>query len=397
MSSDGRVNVRSFSSKSSKGNAFLYGVESVDDVISAVHQLAYKGLITIVNETIDIRDGGVSGVVHGDIVEFAPESTPRCVEEPGVTTITRELGTRLLRLVYGFKPDLEFDSQSRVEFSVHPVRCGYRNLHTLIWEIEETPTPTIDDRLPRWPSRFSRFLGDKTFGLLVAHLAGLRVPSTLVIFRHLAPFRFGRRTSTRETWIRTCPSEQIPGKYTTHRGWIDPFKLMTSEDADGSQLASVLCQDGVDPYYSGALRTLDSGEPLIEGVAGTGERFMLGEVSPEALPDSVSSRVRQAFDAAAAAMGPVRMEWVFDGRHVWVVQLHRQSQPESAWMIYPGNPETFLPFEVREGLVGLRSLIESVGKTGDGIRLIGNVGRTSHMCDLLRQAHIPSFQESAPG
>src|SRR6202041_2529952 len=101
-----------------------------------------------------------------------------------------------------------FESQSRVEFSIHPIRCGYLNSHTLVWEIEETPMPTIDERFPRWPSRFSRLLGDKAFGLLVAHLAGLRVPSTFVIPRLLAPFRFGRKTCTGEIWIRTCPNEQ---------------------------------------------------------------------------------------------------------------------------------------------------------------------------------------------
>lgn len=396
MSSDGRVNVRSFSPTSSKGNVFLYGVETVDDVISRVGQLAARGLSTIINETINIHDGGVSGVVHGDIMEFAPESTPRCVEEPEVTTVNRHLGIRLLNLVYGFTPEVDFDLKNRVEFSIHPMRHGYRNSHTLIWEIEETPTPTIDNGFPSWPSRFSRLLGDKAFGLLVAHLAGLRVPSTLVIARQLAPFRFGRETSTGEIWIRTCPKVQAPGKYTTHHGWIDPFKLLTSEDAVDNQLSSVLSQDGVDAQFSGALRTLGSGEPLVEGVAGTGERFMLGEVSPEALPDSVVASVREIFDLAVDAMGPVRMEWVFDGEHVWVVQLHRQSQPESAWMIYPGDPDRFLPFEVARGLTELRSLIEFVGKTREGIRLIGNVGRTSHMCDLLRQARIPSFKEGAP-
>jgi hypothetical protein len=396
MSSDRRVNVRSFSPKSSKGNAFLYGLETVDDVVCSVRQLAEKGLITIVNETIDVHDGGVSGVVHGDIIEFSPGSTPRCVEEAGITTLRRDLGTRLLEVVYGFKLELEFDSRSRVEFSIHPIQCGYRNSHTLVWEIEQTPTPTIDDEFPRWPSRFSRLLGDKAFGLLVAHLAGLRIPSTLVIPRHLAPFQFGRRTCTGETWIRTCPNEQVPGKYTTRRGWVDPFKLMMSEDAEGNQVASVICQDGVDAQYSGALRTLESAEPLVEGVVGTGERFMLGEVSPEPLPDNVISSVRDTFESAVGAFGPVRMEWVFDGEHVWVVQLHRQPQSESAWMIYPGNPSRFLPFEVSRGLAELRSLIESVEKTGEGVRLIGNVGRTSHMCDLLRQARIPSFQERGP-
>lgn len=391
---EGRVNVRSFDPKSSKGNAFLYGVETLDDVVACVRELATKGFFTIINETIDVQDGGVSGVVHGDLIEFAPGATPRCVEEPGVTTVDRQLGISLLETVYGFRPDLDFEPRSRVEFSIHPIRRGYRNAHTVIWEIEELPVHSIQDTFPRWPSRFSRLCGDKAFGLLLAHFADLNVPSTLVIPRHLAPFRFGNKTRTGETWIRTCPKEQVPGKYSTLRGWTDPFKLLADEDPEGGALASVLCQDAVDAQYSGALRTLDSGEPLIEGVAGTGERFMQSQVPPESLPERVLHSVRETFTRATRAMGPVRMEWVFDGKEVWVVQLHRQVQPESSWMIYPGNVNVFHRFDVRKGLTELRSLVEALAGKHEGIILAGNVGRTSHMCDLLRQAQVPSRQEN---
>src|SRR5262249_28129821 len=158
------------------------------------------------------------------------------------------------------------------------IRRGYRKTHTIIWEMEDAPVPENDQNLPRWPNRFSRFCGDKAFGLLVADLAGLDVPDTLCIPRRLAPFRFGKPTGTGEVWIRTCPPEQAPGKYTTRHGWTDPFRLLADEDPTGTDLSSVLQQEGVDAQFSGAAETLASGEPLLEGVAGTGERFMLGEV-----------------------------------------------------------------------------------------------------------------------
>ena len=233
-SAEKRINVRSFDPKSTKGNAFLYGVETVEEAVKGVRKLASEGLFTIINETIDINDGGVSGVVHGDVLEFAPSATPRCVEEPGVTTIDRRLGVTLLEIVYGFRPEIDFDPRYRVEFSIHPIRHGYRHSHTVIWEMEEVPCPRIDDCFPRWPSRFSRLCGDKAFGLLIAHLAGLNVPTTLVFPRQFAPFQFGRKTHTGEYWLRTCPKEQVPGKYTTRHGWTDPFKLLAQEDTEGT-------------------------------------------------------------------------------------------------------------------------------------------------------------------
>ena len=57
--------------------------------------LAADGYFTIVNETVDTADGGVSGVVLGDIMEFAPLDTPRGVEKPGASVFR-------MTLVYAF-------------------------------------------------------------------------------------------------------------------------------------------------------------------------------------------------------------------------------------------------------------------------------------------------------
>jgi len=134
--SDGSVNVRSFDPAQPRGHDFVYGITDPAEASETVQRLAASGLFTIVNETIDIHDGGVSGVVAGDVIEFAPEDTPRAVDKPGIARMPRELGARLLGTVYGFEPDLDFPPDVRVEFSLHPRQRGNRQTHTLVWEEE---------------------------------------------------------------------------------------------------------------------------------------------------------------------------------------------------------------------------------------------------------------------
>src|SRR5439155_1795669 len=123
--------------------------------------------------------------------------------------------------------------------------------HTVLWE-EELTNPVELAPVVAWPNRFSRFVGDKTYGLLVADAVGLAVPRTTVITRRIAPFAFGTPTGTSETWIRTAPVEQVPGRFTTRHGWIDPFDLLQREDPAGTAIAAVLAQKGVEPSFSGA-------------------------------------------------------------------------------------------------------------------------------------------------
>ena len=81
-----------------------------------------------------------------------------------------------------------------------------------------------------WPNAFSRRLGDKAFGLLIAHLVGLNVPRATVVSRWVAPFTFGDSTGTGEIWMRTCPTEPVPGYFSTRFGWTDPVRLLEAED-----------------------------------------------------------------------------------------------------------------------------------------------------------------------
>ena len=176
-------------------------------------------------------------------------------------------------------------------------------------------------RRPAWPNRFSRLLGDKAFGLLVADLLGLAVPATTVVGRRVAPFRFGRPTGTGERWLRTCPAEPVPGRFTTRRGWPDPFALLAGEDPSG-EVVAVLAQEGVAARWSGAALPSANGGLLVEGVPGFGDDFMLARAAPAALPGLVLADVRRAGARAAGRLGPIRFEWAHDGHRVWVLQLH---------------------------------------------------------------------------
>ncbi|WP_174291166.1 hypothetical protein [Sphingomonas bacterium] len=386
-SSDRSVNVRSYTPESPRSREFVYGLTDLDAIVTTVNRLSAEGLHTIANETVDVADGGVSGVAQGGVLEFAPDDTPRCVEKPGVASLPLDLGMRLLETVYGFAPDLG-PSGGRVEFSIHPRPRGWRQTHTLLWEHEDDDGPSAIPSLG-WPNRFSRHLGDKAYGLLMTHLAGMPVPRTTVVARRVAPFTFGQDTGSRETWIRTCPTEQQPGLFTTHRGWLDPFGLMADEDPDGNMIASVLAQAGVQARHSGASLVDVNGRAVIEGVAGSGDLFMLGRRSPEDLPIQVIEDVRAAMDRLAETFGPVRTEWVHDGTAAWIVQTHQGATQSSSQILVPGERERWVGFPVSLGIEELRALLHGIDADA-GVQLLGEVGMTSHIADLVRKAGVPA-------
>ena len=383
------VNVRSFHPASAKSREFVYGLKTDADAASVVRRLGDQGLFTIVNETVDVNDGGVSGVAFADLVEFAPGDSPRCVEKPGTAAFPRQTARRLFATVYGFEPVLPADESLRVEFSLHPIRRGYLGDHTIIWEIEAQDSRP-ESVQPVWPNHFSRAIGDKAFGLLVAWLNGADVPRTLVVSRRIAPFQFGSSTGSNEPWIRTCPVEQVPGKFTTARGWLDPFRLVQAEDPDGVALASILCQEGVTAQSAGAAMAQAGGGLLVEGVRGGGDAFMIGARGPERLPPEATARVEDSYRRLSSMLGPVRFEWVDDGQTLWIVQLHRGASISVGRTIYPGTAKTFVRFPVTQGLERLRLLITRAQQESFGIILVGQVGVTSHFGDVLRKAQIPS-------
>ena len=387
LSNTGSVNIRSYLPESPKSNEFVYGLQSIDEALSSLARLAGEGMYTIVNETIDINDGGVSGVIVDEVLEFAPKDTPRAVEKPGIAAFPCELGLRVLKTVYGFAPSRP-PRGTRLEFSLHPVRVGSRQEHVVLWEAQLAKGLTSAP-LPVWPNNFSRAIGDKAFGLLVAHAYGTLVPETLVISRAVPPFRFGTSTGTNEPWIRTAPLEPVPGRFTTQRGWTDPFQLLISDDPGGQHLAGVLVQEGVAARFSGGSMTTREDDVVVEGVEGFGESFMQG-ADPSSLPDAIVAGVRDVHRRLASVLGPVRTEWVADGEAVWVVQLHRGASQSSGRVIVPGATERERQFDIGLGLEALRSLVEEVAETGEGVVLVGDAGITSHFGDVLRKANVPS-------
>ena len=386
-SSERSVNIRSFSPDDPKSKEFIYGLSSVVDTVSLANRLCDSGLDVIINETIDVSDGGVSGVAHGQTMEFAPDDTPRCVEMPGVASMNRGIALQLLKTVYGFLPDIP-NTKARIEFSIHPRPRGNRHSHTVLWELDDD-APESNVPVTKWPNRFSRHIGDKAFGLLIAALSGHQVPKTLVIGRRVAPFEFGLDTGSAEKWIRTCPFVPEPGLFSTQKGWTDPFSLLEKEDPEGIHIASIISQSAVLANYSGAAIVQNNGNLVIEGIRGEGDSFMLGRVGPEGLPQSILGDIHLQYQQLSNLLGPVRFEWVHDGHGIWIVQLHVGDTESHGQTIVPGESERWLEFDVSNGLEELRRIYKSL-PANVGVVLVGDVGLTSHIADVARRARRPT-------
>lgn len=382
------INIRSFELHNPRSRDFHYGIADGNHALALVEQLSAEGMFVIANETVDVSDGGVSGVIQGGVIEFAPDDTPRCVEKEGTASLPVKWGLTILRNVYGFEPDLVDAGKGRLEFSIHPKPRGWKRSHTIMWEYEASDSAPAAPNVG-WPNRFSRHIGDKVFGLLIADAIGFSVPKTTVIGRHISPFVFGTPTGSLEVWTRTCPKEQEPGRFTTAKGWLDPFKLLATEDPNGTSIISVLAQSSINAHYSGAAITDRNSNAVIEGARGTGDKFMLGLESPQALPDDVLRDVTRTYDELTAAIGGTRFEWVHDGNRVWIVQLHKGATDSTAATLVPGEPSEWAVFDASQGLEELREFLGQLAP-GVGIKIKGQIGLTSHIADLLRKTKRPA-------
>ena len=105
--------MRSFTPENPKSREFIYGLKSVAEAALRCAPFGDEGLYTIVNETVDVSDGGVSGVIVGDLIEFAPGDTPRCVEKPGTVSFRREVGLNCSRKFTIFGQALDYDLHIR--------------------------------------------------------------------------------------------------------------------------------------------------------------------------------------------------------------------------------------------------------------------------------------------
>jgi hypothetical protein len=128
----------------------------------------------------------------------------------------------------------------------------------------------------------------------------------------------------------------------------------------------------------------------MEGVAGFGDDFMLGLVGPSELDPCLVGRLEDLHSALRSSVGSVRAEWVFDGQTIWVIQLQQEVAISIGRTIVPGKVDSELEFNVSDGLSGLRELVELAKEGRAGIKIIGDVGMTSHIADVLRRHKVPS-------
>ena len=393
------INVRSFLPNDPKSHDFVYGIQDVASAVDIVLKLSRIGLYTIVNETIDVNDGGVSGVIENGMMEFAPGVVPRFVEtstDP-IATMRLDIGVEMLETVYGIKLPLGDTTNKRLEFSVHPNPRGYSNSNLIVWEEQDSPDEKVE-ACYIWPNAFSKLIGDKAYGLLLARIFRFNVPTTTVYCRNkvIHPFTFGEASfdtfldGSSKVWTRTCPKTQEPGKFTTVNYYTDPYQLMDLDDPSGGILASCLVQEAVDASYSGTLVSSDN-DVIIDGVKGVGDDYMIGVKPPEVLPERITDNIITMYELLKNVFGYVRFEWVHDGITPWLVQLHQGETPSSCKVIYPGEFENSVIFNVSQGLPYLRSIISSLS-VNSGIIVEGNMGMGSHIADVLRKAKVPSVR-----
>jgi hypothetical protein len=170
---------------------------------------------------------------------------------------------------------------------------------------------------------------------------------------------------------------------------MDPFKLLSVEDPDDRSIASVISQSAIQARFSGAAITDRDGKPVIEGIRGEGDRLMLGQRSPEILPDQIIADVERTYGSAVSTIGAVRFEWVHDGQRVWIVQLHKGGTNSAAATLVPGEAAQWAVFKASQGLEELRRFLADL-PADVGVRIEGEIGLTSHFADLLRKTKRPA-------
>src|SRR5437879_7344125 len=115
-----------------------------------------------------------------------------------------------------------------------------------------------------------------------------------------------------------------------------PFK-MTEVVPGQDRLSSILVQDEVLARFSGALLTDLDQQPIIEGVRGFGDEFMLGRVGPSQLDQHLMDSLTELHTTLVRSVGSVRAEWAFDGKSVWMIQLQQEEPVSTGRTIVSGS------------------------------------------------------------
>ena len=73
----------------------------------------------------------------------------------------------------------------------------------------------------------------------------------------------------------------------------------------------------------------------------------------------------------------------------WIVQIHHGETESAGNVIVPGEAYKWHYFDVNLGLEALRSKIHLM-VVGEGLIIVGDVGFTSHIAGVLREAKFPA-------
>lgn len=407
LSSVGRVNLRFFAPGASTGARMVPDVSDLKTLFMTSEQCIAEDGYVIVSEAIALDDGGISGVVVHDVVEFMNGVTPRFVDQSTskFPQLPTSVGEKMLRAIYGNDVNLLlFDKELRVEFSVHPNPVGHLGRRMIVWDAYHAPASSALRPMIEWPNVYSDWLGDKLYGLLVADAVGLTVPKSVgwlhprieseheSVFERWTPslgVRFGQDTGSTDEWLRSSPSRRDPGKYPTLKSSskMDPLDWMAQIDPNGRNIRSVVQQQNVRSVYSGAAEC-GQGATLIEGVAGSGESYMLGRRVPEHIPKPVERNVRLMADQIFAAFGASRFEWAFDGDQTWLLQVNQKFVEDRSPIEVEVEGKKYVDFDPTEGLERLAEVIIVAKEADATVRLGRRVGLTSHVCELLHRADV---------
>ena len=246
---NGLLSVRTYLPEKHSGNPFKPELTDLQEIKDYVVQFIADGYHVLVNEGLPFANYEVSGVMHGDLIEMSPNDSPRCVEKEGNCRVPTDMGLSILMTMFNSinatSGLYKFSgTDTRVEFSIYPYKCGVYDTNCIIWEAEDFSgkkelVPSAPDMVV-WPNNLSKVIGDKAFGLLVcdhilnkyASTEDIFVPYTYVVNENFGVFTTGDTLSLfngNDFWYRTCPAVRKPGKLPTKYGQANIFALHSDE------------------------------------------------------------------------------------------------------------------------------------------------------------------------
>jgi hypothetical protein len=146
------------------------------------------------------------------------------------------------------------------------------------------------------------------------------------------------------------------GQIHHHQGLAYPFRLLNAEDPTGEAISAVLSQAAVPASFAGAAITDAHGEVVVEGAAGEGDRFMLGQkVRRNACRGTSWTTSKRSIAGRRNGSGRCGSNGSTTAKRVWIVQLHKGATDSAASTLVPGEAERWETFDESSGLEELRS------------------------------------------